>query len=151
MGARVAGVDKCSRATNEGVEKTARQIAAHPIVCALENLEPIVHPEWEGMFPVARVSWFEVFMACTEILEKMTAVHCSSPKDLTAAHVHDNRDHAFNCGRQRVEYLLRQADQYDRHDLLLSTSANVNLAKNAIRETLKGKSTRIVYDKLFSC
>lgn len=45
----------------------------------------------------------------------------------------------------------KQADQYDRHDFLLNTSANVNLAKNAIRETFKVKSTRIVYDKLFSC
>ena len=96
------GVDKCSRATNKGFEKTARQIAAHPIVCALEPLEPTVRPEWEGKLPVPRVNWLEVFMACTEILEKMTAVHCGSP-NITAAHVHDDRDDAFNCGRQRVE------------------------------------------------
>ena len=29
-------------------------------------------------------------MACTEILEEMTAVHCGDPKDIAAAHVHDN-------------------------------------------------------------
>ena len=39
------GVDKRRRVTNKGVQKTADQILAHPIVCALEPLESIVRPE----------------------------------------------------------------------------------------------------------
>lgn len=145
------GVDKLSRITNVGVQKTADQIAAHPTVCALEPLESIVRPEWEGTFPVARVNWFEVFMACTEILGKISAIGCEDPRDLTAAHVHHNRDAAFTCGKTSVEHPLTRADQCDWHDFMLNSSAHVSVAKNAIHETLNGKGPRTVSSTLFLC
>lgn len=50
------GTDTRSSATIEGIERTAEQIASHPLVCILEPLESIVRSEWEGNFPVARIN-----------------------------------------------------------------------------------------------
>ena len=135
------GIDKRSRLTNEGVEKTADQIASHPLVCVLEPLESIVRSEWEGSFPVARINWFEVFRACTEILEKISSVHCQDPRDLTSTHLHLTRDAGFSCGKDGVESLLAEAQQLERHEFKIICATDITLAVNAIRETLKGKAT----------
>ena len=134
------GVDKRSRLNNEGVEKTADQIASHPLVCVLEPLESIVRSEWEGNFPVARVNWFEVFRGCTEILEKISSVHCQDPRDLLSTHLHSTRDDSFSCGKDDVEKLLTKAQQLERHAFKVICATNITLAVNAIRETFKGKA-----------
>ncbi len=134
------GNDKRSRVNNNGVEKMAHQIAAHPLICVLEPLETIVCPEWEGNFPVARIDWFKVFTACTDILEKISAVHCSDPRDLTSTHIHRNRDASFACGKSDVEFLLGMAQQLDRPSFKVECATYISVAGNAIRETLKGKT-----------
>ncbi len=88
---------------------------------------------------MARINWFEVFTACTGILEKIAAVDCEDPRDLTAAHVHKNRDAAFCCGAKMVESLLTLADELERHDFVVNASAGVSVTRTAIRETFEGK------------
>ena len=88
---------------------------------------------------MARINWFEAFMSCTEILEKISAVGGEDSRELTAAHVYYDRDAAFGCGKRSVENLLTRADQYERHDFVINTSAELRVAKNAICETWKGK------------
>ena len=134
------GIDKRSRLNNEGVEKTADQIASHPLVCVLEPLESIVRSEWEGNFPVARVNLFEVFRGCTDILEKISSVHCQDPRDLLSTHLHSTRDDSFSCGKDDVESLLTKAQQLERHAFKVICATNITLAVNAIRETFKGKA-----------
>ena len=134
------GIDKRSRLTNEGVDKTADEIASHPLVCVLEPLESIVRSEWEGNFPVAKINWFEVFTACTEILEKISSVHCQDFRDLTSTHLHLTRDHGFSCGKDGVESLLAGAQQLERHEFKVICATNITLAVNAIRETFKGSA-----------
>ena len=88
---------------------------------------------------MARINWFEVFTACTDILEKISAIHCKDPRDLTAVHVHKNRDSAFCCGVNIVESLLTMADELERHDFLVNASAGVSVTRTAIRETFERK------------
>lgn len=134
------GVDKRSRVTNEGIFKTVHQITSHPLVCVLEPLESVVRPEWEGKFPVARINWFEVFTACTDVLEKMPAVHCEDPKDLTSRHFHHTRDDGFCCGIDNVERLLSKAQQLEKGAFKIACAERVRLARDAICETFKGET-----------
>ena len=134
------GIDRRNRATIDGIKRVAQQIASHPLVCVLEPLESIVRSEWEGNFPVARINWFEVFSACTEILEKISSVHCQDPRDLTSRHLHLIRDHGFTCGKDDVESLLTKAQQLERHTFKVTCATEITLAVNAIRETFKGKA-----------
>ena len=135
------GIDRRSRATNDGIKRTAEQIASHPLVCVLDPLESIVRSEWEGNFPVARINWFEVFSACTEILEKTSSVHCQDPRDLTSTHLHLTRDHGFSCGKDDVESLLIKAQQLDRQAFKIVCASDITPAVNAIRDTFKGKAS----------
>ena len=134
------GIDKRSRLTNEGVDKTADDIASHPLVCVLEPLESIVRSEWEGNFPVARINWFEVFSACTEILERISSAHCQDPRELTSVHLHLTRDQGFICGKDCVESFLGEAQQLERHEFKATCATEITLAVNAIRETFKSKA-----------
>ena len=138
------GIDKRSPISNNELQRTADQMAAHPLICMLEPLEAIVRPEWEGDFPVARINWFEVFTACTDILEKISAFHCSDPRELTTTHVHRNRDDSFACGLQEVGNLLAMAQQLDRPSFKVDCANNIRVAGNAIRDTLKGKTGFLV-------
>lgn len=144
------GIDKRSRVTNEGIFKFVDQIASHPLVCVLEPLESVVRSEWEGKFPVARINWFEVFTACTDILEKMPAVHCEDPKDLTSRHFHSTRDDDFCCGKNNVEYLLAEAQQLEQSAFKIACAERLRLAVDAIRETLKGEAASAVKNLIFS-
>lgn len=134
------GSDK-HRQVTKAVQRTADKISAHPLVCALEPLESNIRPEWEGMFPVARINWFEVYMACTGILEKMTAGLCVryALEDPEMTHFHLNRDHEVVCGKYRVEDLLKWADKYKRSNPELTESIDVSVAKDTIRETFAGE------------
>ena len=134
------GIDRRSRATNKGIERTAEQIASHPLVCVLDPLESIVRSEWEGNFPVARINWFEVFSSCTEILEKISSVHCQDPRDLMSTHFHLTHDHGFNCGKDDVESLLVKAQQLERHAFKTICATDITPAVNAIRESFKGRA-----------
>ena len=100
---------------------------------------------------MAGINWFEAFMSCIEILEKISAVGCEDSRDLPAAHVHYDRDAACGCGKRSVENLLTRANQYERQNFVINASAEVRVAKNGICETLKGKRTRIVSLELFLC
>ena len=135
------GVEKCGGVSTGEVEKSADQITAHPLVCMLEPLESIVRLEREGHFLVAITNWFEVFMAYTGIPEKTSAIGCADPRDLTAVHVHENRDAAFICGKVCVENLLTQADDEEKNDFMLNNSADTRIMKNAIHDVMKGKDT----------
>lgn len=134
------GIDRRSRATNHGIKRTAEQIASHPLVCVLEPLESIVRSEWEGNFPVARINWFEVFSACTEILEKISSVHCQDPRELTSSHLHLIRDHGFSCGKDHVESLLANSQQLERYAFKIICATDITTAVNAIHETFKSKA-----------
>ena len=92
------GIDNRSRVSNLCITKTAVQIASYHLVCVLNPLESIIRPEWEGQFPVAGINWFEVYTACTEVLEKICAAHWDDPKDLTSTHIHSSRNASFECG-----------------------------------------------------
>ena len=137
------GIDRRSRVTNDGIKRTAEQIASHPLVCVLEPLESIVRSEWEGNFPVARINWFEVFSACTDILEKMSSVHCQDPRDLMSTYLHLTRDHGFSCGKDDVESLLAKAQQLDRQAFKIICATDITPAVNAIRETFKSKTASV--------
>ena len=143
------GTNKRSVTTNDAIKrtaKTAEQIASHPLVCLLDPLETIARSEWEGTgttLPVARINWFEVYIACTEILEKISSANSQDPRDLMATHFHSYRTDGYGCGKQCVESLLSKAQQVERHDFKSICAYWNTLAGDAIRETFKGKKNHI--------
>ena len=45
---------------------------AQPFACALDRLERVIGPEFEGDFPCAKINWFAVYLTCTEILRHLS-------------------------------------------------------------------------------
>ena len=135
------GKHNVGRLTNKEILDTFNQIDAHPLVCTLEPLESIVRSEWEGKFPVPRINWFEVFTCCTEVLRKISDVECGDPRDLECFRDSWNRDASFHYGKVEVEALIKHAQELDRDEFLLEWAEQLRTARNAIRETFKGKKS----------
>lgn len=100
-----------------------------------------MRPEWEGACPIARLNWFEVFIGCAEVLERISEIYCDDPRNITAQHLHVSRNDSFFCGKSRVEDLLRGADQYSADDFMVNNDDDISVTKDAIRETFKGTAT----------
>lgn len=137
------GINAHHDISNKGVDKTAAQINSHPVVCVLEPLETVVRPQWQGTFPIGKINWFEIFMTCTEILEKISSVRCGDLRDLTAEdlHVHKDRDTAFSCGKSLVERMFEIADTYEgkvKTNFVADYWHELTPMKNAIHQSLKG-------------
>lgn len=140
------GSDRTKLPPDEDVQKVAAEIAAHPLVFALDHLESALGPELQGNFPMGRLNWFEVFLTITEVLSEMgrsahvECIECrKSPRDAELWIMN---------GCCAVEKLMQRADKYE--DIGISDFCSESLgiaepARNAICSAVRGKSDPIRY------
>lgn len=105
------GTDRSKLPNEEEIKEVAHQVAAHPLVFALDHLENALGPELQGDFPTGRLNWFEIFLTVTEILGEMGRAGSSTcPECRKAA---SDAELWVQLGCLAVEELMERADEYE--------------------------------------
>ena len=110
-------------------------------VDTLDRMKAEVGPELEGPFPIARINWMEVYLTCTEILERIGIAKLQEP----ASHCVDGQGESFvSHGKSFTENLLDCADEHaspgrDREMFPLLAGRYIEYVRHAIAAVFKGK------------
>ncbi len=138
------GSDRSKFPSDEDSQRVADEIAAHPLVFALDHLEIAVGPELQSEFPMARVNWFEIFLTMADILSEMgKAAHPKCPECRKTA---PNALFWVQRGCCAVGKLMQRADEWE--DVATSDFGSecldvVEPARNAICSAVRGKRNLI--------
>ena len=110
-------------------------------VDTLERMDRELKPEMEGEFPIARINWFEVYLTCTEILEKTAIAKLREP---TSPYVSGEGDSYVTYGVRFTETFLDLADELTatkggKKEFPYQVSPSIGYFKNAVKSALKGE------------
>ena len=108
----------------------------------LDRMEREVGPELEGEFPIARINWIEVYLTCTEILERIAIAKLQEP---ASPHMDGKGEGFLSYGVKFTETLLDYADEHaspgrDRKNFPLLMAESIECVRDAIAAVFQGKS-----------
>ena len=108
----------------------------------LSRMERDVGPELEGQFPIARINWMEVYLTCTEVLEKIALAKLQEPASPSLIPDSDGRG-ILTYGIRFVQTFLDFADEHgspgrDRRTFPYLGGRSIGYVRDAINEVFKG-------------